>query len=63
MDLQSIRYIFSEKEHLDCVRTALMTIKTNYNKFSKQDLLHLTYEFILYKEFKDSKWVKVSHDL
>jgi hypothetical protein len=61
MDLQSIRWSLSEKEHLDCVKTALSTIKTNYNKYSKQDLIQLTHEFILFKEFKkeQSKWVKV----
>ena len=63
MDLQSIRYLLSEKEHLDCVKTALITLKTNYTKLSKQDLLHLTYEFILFKEFKEAKWIKVSQNL
>jgi hypothetical protein len=58
--LQQIRYLLSEKEHVDCIKTALIAIKANYTNFSKQDLLHLTYEFILFKEYKEAKWIKVS---
>ena len=63
MDLQTIKWNLNEKEHLDCVRATLITLKSNINKLPKQDLLNLTYEFILFKEFKkdQSKWVKVNN--
>lgn len=61
MDLQTIQWNLKKKEYLDCIKTALSILKTNYGKYSQQDLLQIVYEFILFKEYnkEQSKWIKV----
>lgn len=49
------------KKFPDCANEALVLIRSNFNRVSKQELQHLAYEFILFYEFKpDQKiWIKV----
>ena len=52
------------KKFPECANEALMLIRSNYNRVSKQELTHLAYEFILFYEFKNDqkKWVKVNKE-
>ena len=49
------------KKYPDCANEALILIRSNYDRFSRQELIHLAYEFIFFYEFKTEQnmWIKV----
>jgi hypothetical protein len=50
------------KKYPECANEALALIRTNYNRVSRQELIHLSYEFIFFYELKKetNTWIKVS---
>lgn len=53
------------KKFPDCANEALVLIRSNFNRVSKQELQHLAYEFIFFYEFKpDQKiWTKKANPM
>ena len=51
------------KKFPDCANEALLLIRAHYKRVSKQELVHLAYEFILFYEFKadQNTWLKVTY--
>ncbi len=49
------------KKYPDCAQETLHLIRANYDRFSRQELLHLAYEFIFFYEYKNDQkqWIKV----
>lgn len=54
-----------QKKFPDCANEALILIRSNYNRVSKQELMHLAYEFIFFYEFKNDQktWVKKANPM
>lgn len=52
----------SNKKYPDCANEALNLIRSNYTRVSRQELIHLSYEFIFFYEFKKEQnaWIKVN---
>jgi hypothetical protein len=49
------------KKYPECANEALNVIRTNYRRVSRQELIHLSYEFIfLYEKQANNLWNKVS---
>lgn len=51
------------KTYPECALEALILIKSNFNRISKQELTNLAYECIFFSEFKPDQniWTKVIH--
>jgi len=48
------------KKYPECANEALNVIRTNYRRVSRQELVHLSYEFIfLYEKQANNIWIKV----
>lgn len=50
------------KKYPECANEALSVIRSNYTRVSRQELIHLSYEFIFFYEFKKEQntWIKVN---
>ncbi len=49
------------KKYPDCANEAILLIRSNYDRFNRQELMHLAYEFIFFYEYKNDQsiWIKV----